>query len=505
MALRAGELRYPVTSTGVALGVGVLAAATCVVLLQASLVWMALVVSGFLVLIGAFLIRDAKKYWLAVFVFSIPINITKLFFFTPAGVADLRMRYDLHQIDVLVPLLYLADLPLLVLLLEWLSEVFLRRSRFRFPKPLVLSLAFIVWCLGTLLQARAPELGLTWIFYQLKVSLVFLWFYNAALDKGVLRTVVATLALSVAIQGATTLYAYHAQIGGANLLGKLLGLQTTQTIRGDPTRLAAEFIYENGGPLRGTGTVGIANDQAKYFVMCLPLVLISGLFASSKFWRPFYLLAFALGASGLYFTYSRGGMLSAIAALCTLPFFMTRAGLLSRKFFVTLVVLALLGAAAATPFLYGHLTTRPGFYDIRWQHIRYGTEMVLKRPFLGFGINNFNVSVSEYAYEGVFSKMPIHNHYLRVALETGLVGLCLYLSFFVWIAAEAYRSIRSHDVFLSTMAMGILASMIGIFVYWMDDLFYGAVIRAQWWLLLGLVLAVRRLTLSESQAGGTEG
>ena len=130
--------------------------------------------------------------------------------------------------------------------------------------------------------------------------------------------------------------------------------------------------------------------------------------------------------------------------------------------------------------------------------------MAVSRPLFGVGMNNFNVSISEDAYGGIFSRMPIHNHYLRLSLETGLVGLALYLAFYFWVARAAYRAVDIEDRFLSATSMALFASLIAIFVYWMDDLFYAVVIRAQLWIVVSTAVLIHQLHVGGASSPSQE-
>jgi O-antigen ligase len=262
-------------------------------------------------------------------------------------------------------------------------------------------------------------------------------------------------------------------------------------------------VFETGDLLRGTGTVGVANNQAKYYVMLIPLALMCGVMATKTGDRVLFFSAFALGMAGLYYTFSRGGVLCTLFALGLLPLLLAKRGIVNRKHIVMLLVVGCLAAVVSIPFFYDYLTTRPGYFDLRFKHIYYGIMGVLESSFFGMGMNNFTVTVTEHQYEGIFQTMPIHNHYLRIGMETGILGLLLYLSFFVWVAVQAYRSIFVKDMFLSTTSMALLASLLGIMLYWMDDIFYDIVIRTQFWVLVSLIVVIRRLSSKDLSQGMT--
>src|SRR3954471_24707237 len=142
-----------------AVAIGVTAALVVAVLMQLPLVWVALVSVGLVVFCGSLIATDAKVYWLSIFLASVPLNITKLFFWTPDDVSGIKQQFEIYVKENVVPQLYLADLPLLMLLTMWAGEVLGRRRRIEVPRAALLMAGFILWALVTTATERAPILG----------------------------------------------------------------------------------------------------------------------------------------------------------------------------------------------------------------------------------------------------------------------------------------------------------------------------------------------------------
>src|SRR2546430_17553694 len=66
---------------------------------------------------------NAKLYWLAILLAAVPFSITKLFHWTPDDVAVIKRVYGIYVNENLVPQMYLADLPLAMLLVMWLRRL----------------------------------------------------------------------------------------------------------------------------------------------------------------------------------------------------------------------------------------------------------------------------------------------------------------------------------------------------------------------------------------------
>lgn len=90
--------------------------------------------------------------------------------------------------------------------------------------------------------------------------------------------------------------------------------------------------------------------------------------------------------------------------------------------------------------------------------------MIKESPFYGVGLNNFIVHLPKFwVQSGVYFLQPVHNIFLLVAAETGLVGLLAFL-WFLWLMIK--RLILGNQSFL-LLALGVIL-FTGIFDhYWL--------------------------------------
>jgi O-antigen ligase len=486
------------TQLAIAAVIGIVAAGGAAMLMQLSPVWMALFSAGLLVLCGSLLARDSKLYWLCIFIAAVPLNITKLFFWYPEDVAVMKQELGIYVNENLVPQMYLSDLPLAMLFVIWAAEVLARRRRIAVPRAFAMFAGFLVWAGLTVVFSRAPLLGATWLVYEVKLALMFLWFVNAGLDVRRMRIVAVVLILSVALQSLVVFYTYGRQTG-EDVFGSLFGVsQTAQEVRTGPARgSGAGYVYEEGTLRRGTGTVGTANLQAKYFTLLLPLALVGALCARRPSMRAGAGLVLAAGMVALYLTYSRGGFLCTLIALAAVLFLLARRGLIGRKALVVGSAGAAATAALASPLLLSFLGSRPNYLLARFDQIVYGIELWWRDPVAGVGLNNFNLHVSRLAYDGSFAGTPIHNHYLRIAIETGAIGFTLYFGFFLWALVQAYRLTSAQDRVVAAYAAAVCAALLGIFVHFVQDLFYDPIVRTQIWVTVALTAVLAQLACSQ--------
>ena len=481
--------------------IGVAAALLAAAVLQLPLVWAALVSVGLLVMCGSILADDSTEYWFCVFLASIPLSITKLFFWSPDDVALIKRQLGIYVNETIVPQMYLSDLPFAMLLVLWAGEVLTRRQRVVIPRAFMLMAGFLAWALLSVASEQAPLLGAAWLVYEVKLAVMFLWFVNARLSRRAIRTGFVVLLLSMSLQSMVVGYTYVRQTG-ENVFAGLFGVsQSAQESRVMPARgSGAAFVFEEGALRRGTGTIGTANLEAKYFVMLLPLAAVAIVVVRRSLARAAAAAIFLLGLGALYLTYSRGGFVCAVIALAMVPSLLARGGLLRRRSVVTVVWAGITAMAVAAPVLLSFINSRPGFGRTRLDHLVDGVQLWLQNPVAGVGLNNFNVAVPPMAFDGTFNGSPIHNHYLRIAVETGAIGFALYFGFFVWATRLAFRLTAVGDRFVAAAAAALCAAMVGMGIYWVEDLFYDPIVRTQTWVLVGLIVVLARMASSDPAA-----
>jgi O-antigen ligase len=476
--------------------VGLAATAATVVLLQATPVWMALVVAGALVVCGSLVSRDPLRYWLTLFVATVPLNVAKMFFFEPDDLFRLRTTYGLIVNEIDVAVLYLSDLPLFMLVALLAVRALAERRRLEVPRPVLIAVAFTAWCVVSIIVAPVGLLSVSWILYQLKYLVACLAIVNVCRSERALRTVVAVLVFGLAMQGGLSLVSFARQSGG-DWSRNLFGASEEQRAPAEETQ-AYLYVNEGSGLLRGSGTVGVSNETAKFLVPILPLAVAVYLTAAGSAGRLLALAALALGAGGLVCTFSRGGLIAAVFGLAVCGVLLTARGLVGRTTARAGLAGVLLALAVAAPVLSRYLATRPNYLTMRWEHLRYGWQALVEHPVMGVGINNFNVAFSPYDYGGVFREMAVHNHYLRIGVETGVPGLMLYVAFFGVVILTAARGTRAERRPLAIYSCALVGTFAGVAVYWLNDLFYSVVFNTQLWVLAALPFAVRALSARPS-------
>jgi O-antigen ligase len=187
---------------------------------------------------------------------------------------------------------------------------------------------------------------------------------------------------------------------------------------------------------RLTGGGGDPNQQAAGFVAALFLML--GLFSVFKrrITRTWLTLAFLLVVVGFLATESRGGLLalaaSTVVALIIAPRQRGRIAALA-----VLVGIACIGLLLSSPGALQRITDLSGGTSGRSDLWRVGFEVFKGHPVVGVGAGNFVVVEPHYALRpGAIARIQyitetpeiVHNTYLQLLAETGIVGLLGYLA-----------------------------------------------------------------------------
>ena len=352
------------------------------------------------------------------------------------------------RLDYLSPTLYLTDLlALATLVIWWWQERKIRNiSRVNW---LIFFIFFYLFINSLLAQNQGAA------FYKLTKIAEFAWlgFY---VTKNTKTKVIMGKILPVVVvySGLIALFQVFKQ---SSLDGFFWFLGERTFSAGTPgIALAQSFGHLH---LRPYGTFSHPNSMSGFLLVAL--ILIWGLGKNSPFWLK--ILASFFGFLVILLSFSR------IIWIATflLGLWLVIGWLGSRRkvpsqppvyFLLTL------------PFLIGTVFffSGPSFFfeEATTQRINLAqaTLLIIKEsPLFGVGLNNFIVHLPKFWIQsGVYFLQPVHNIFLLVAAETGLIGLLVFI-WFLWLMIK--KLILEHQPFL-LLALGVIL-FTGIFDhYW---------------------------------------
>lgn len=349
---------------------------------------------------------------------------------------DFSFIYSL-RIDYLSPTIFFWDLLTLSLLISFLLGFLLNK---KLPtlnnKYLFFFLFFLLTQSMSILSASNPEGSLVRLKDYLVVGLLGL--YVASKNFNQIKTLFFTsLLASVFFTSLLALFQF--------LLGHSLGLwilgERSFTVT---TPLIAKFNFYEQVFLRPYATFPHPNMLAAFLVLTLPILLL-GLPAKFNYLKQILGL---LISTTVFITFSRPAL-----------FLMTvQSTLLFRRFWKLLLILGVI----VTPLLVVRFVSVFTFDTLailrREELSQYAIKTLLDNPLAGIGLNNFiNVLAADEVLVGTSRFLqPVHNIFLLVLAETGILGL---LGLLGLLLTAIYNNFKQTDKF-SRVLLGNLFMII---------------------------------------------
>lgn len=227
------------------------------------------------------------------------------------------------------------------------------------------------------------------------------------------------------------------------------------------------------------------NDFAAYLAFVAVLSLATLLVSKTRWEKLLSLLLLLMVPLAWMFTFSRGGFL-AIAVSLFLFIALERRKRLLRRLFIIIALIGTLGvimislAPSSTRDLAidGLLSIVSGessaqrhtdTIEFRVEIARAAAEIIIEKPILGVGFNQwqFYSPVKTRIFEaqtGEFREVgfSIHNRYLLIAANSGLLALVAYLGFLFTILYSGFKSRNYAGLWTKTYLNAFIAAVIGI-------------------------------------------
>lgn len=441
-----------------------------------------MVAGGALVAVLAVLSGRAKQLFLIAWVVALTYNRN---FFFEALDADSAYGPFWDPSDICF---------LLLLACWWFDAAVLKKPAVSRGSPMWIWFApFAAACLLSAVSARRPD----WVAYEMlrvgRIALI-LWYFRYQVGLRELLSIAQGFACAIFLQASTGFFYV--------LTGRQLGLSLFLGTEGGSLE-TLQVIAEGAGAeafRRASGTVGHPNTLAVYFLMIGPVFLALAAAPLRKQWRWLCLVTGLTATATLAVTMSRASwMLHGIQWL-TLAVVLAMLGILPIR--------RLLGGAAIGVFLLA-LAMIPlmpkiearfnenfsDMLDFRAKHNEIAYQVWQRSPLTGVGLNNYSdilgaMPEPELAtfreFKDYFRKALdvritawVHNIYLLILVETGLVGLTCFLFFkagVLWLGARAL--LKTTGVWRAASA-GLVVGVLGLYGHgfqeaalWIDPITY---------------------------------
>ena len=411
----------------------------------------------------------ARRILLGVIILDIPLQLgTHLWFRPDAAAVGALGGFNLSITTIALAGLYAGWLPRLAAL---------RRAggtaAFRISVPLLLYIA--VAGLSGLL-ARDHMLAFFEVGLFVQMFLLYVYLASTVSTKDEIRFIAWMLLWGLIVESLLMFALAHGNQGLP-----LWGIRT----RVDEARTSFEAS-------RVSGSIGSANSAAAYLGAAL-IIGVGICFSRSRVrLRVVAAVAAALGSIALILTLSRGGWLATGLCLLMFLFLETR----TRKNLSTLLVIVAL-ITSSVVFLGDEITNRFSADDrgsaySRVPLMRLAGRIIADHPILGVGSNNFGEVMNGYLTSDFRSGFlyTVHNQYLLIWAETGILGLASFLWFLIAAIWTGLKCWRQRDPELSPLALGMSLSLIAFMFHMSVDLFRGRPLTEMVWATAALISAI---------------
>lgn len=266
---------------------------------------------------------------------------------------------------------------------------------------------------------------------------------------------------------------------------KWLGIATH-----DPSDLGVAVIeFGNERWLRAYGSFGWPNSLGIYLAVLLILGLVMYLRAEKRWLKILLSLGQVIITIGLVLSFSRTAWLAAASGFILLVVLQIRKSnylnFLKQIIFISLPIVILFIIFQPLFFTRFNLSDRLEARSVGErisQYIEF-QEVFFSHPLLGAGPGAYTLALADlHPQVKAFDLQPVHNIYLLILAEWGIVGAIVWLVVYVFIVGQIGRT---NKIFLPVVSVLLIASF---FDHWSYTLYTGMVL---WWVILGLSVSYR--------------
>jgi putative inorganic carbon (hco3(-)) transporter len=395
-----------------------------------------------------------------------------------ALVLDVALKWDVNLFFRVGPYpggldISLTTMAVLAAYALWLAERLCGRGERLRLVPALVPLLFVGVEAASMLVATDKAVALFKVVLLVQSLLVFVYLAST-LDRGEIVFVMRLFFVGTIIASASALLAYAT--GHTFDIAGLTGQGYASRATGHVTRPG--------------GTVGSPNDAGAFLAVALPPALAMLTAPVGRSTKTLAGVSFVLGTTALIVTRSRGGWLAFTVALAVLAILSLRRRHIRARVPLAGLATVLVLAVPLHSLIWHRLTgSDAGAAAARVPLMHLAWRMIRSHPLLGIGANNFWGAIPRYAgpeYTGDWLNV-VHNEYLLIWAEAGILALALFVAFLGVVIARAWRCSRTPDPLLAPLSLGFVASLVGL----LPNLFVERFVNyGQLWLLAGVVTAV---------------
>lgn len=383
-----------------------------------------------------------------------PFNLSKIFGSTELVGGEIAYRIEI------------SDVFLVILLLYQLRDVFAGwRPGLKVPKLMFWWGAIFLLGVGAFLAGPYSELTGHELFRMIKMAALFVVIVNELDRRRRLMHGCAAFLLGAMIQSIGGLLEY--------LRGRPLGLYALGETSARTTQFLSTNSVQGETVLRVSAFMWHPNIFGAFLGAVLPMALALVFVKTFPFGRTYFFFVFLMGIPALIATQSRSGWLSfAVATVVVLLLSAFHKQIQER----TMVAIPLLIIVAMCLFgaFSGKIMTRL-FHSKddatlgREAFAGDAERMIAVKPIFGWGLNTYSFEVEPFmkytvaSFEGGVLP-PVHNIYLLILAETGIVGFACHAAIFLLLISHAWKNLRVHNDFVYMVNAGCIAGLVAVLI-----------------------------------------
>jgi O-antigen ligase len=392
----------------------------------------------------------------------------------------------------------LADPFLFGFLVLWLfDKLFVRRERFRLDPAIVGALLLTLYLALSISWAVYPFAGGLALVSHVKYFAVLVAVVDYVRTPALIRTTILAIAFGLCINLA--MVAAQVLTGGAIVVQGFKSAEDT----------VITFAEAGGGAFRPYGFLGHPNTLGGYLVFLIPPMFALVLLGRRHIGRTWFvsLLLLMASAAALVLSLSRQAWIACPVSLALLLVLGYARGLVRSAQLKALVAVAV-GVTTLTAIAYPAALLRiverdQGSTQSRLVMNDQALLIIEGSPILGVGLGSYTRAAQTNIPESfanikrerreVLLKGVVHNKWLLITAELGLVGLALFLVA-TWLPLRRYLRRRTwSDPVYAMLALGLFCSLAGTLVIYAFDNWRLGVPVEIFWLYMAFLLVVLRL------------
>jgi putative inorganic carbon (hco3(-)) transporter len=466
----------PAVIIGMSIGLIILFSSTL------SVKWDISIVAGLVFcLSGILFVKQIETIAYASFIFFLPFQLGKSFFYSPYEGGGHELRINLSEI-------FFA-----LLLVFWVRDILQKNQKFnKIDKRLLISGSlFLLISLLSLARALNVMLGVFELVRSVIAFLIFIYIASYVNSEKKLIRTITLLLYGAIIQIGSGLYQW--------IFEKDIGLYLFGEMGLSPDPWAEESIVRVGGLL------GHPNAFATYLILTLPFSLFFFTREKNTLLKIGTFALMNVGILVLIATHSRGAWsgfgIGSIISFILFLLYAKNKGIKRLPVIVGLTATLLIVGSISAEVIYKRFTLDDsGSAMSRVTMAVDAWEIIQDNPLLGIGINNYSLAVPIYDITGIHREWhatTVHNLLLLIAAESGIFAFSAFVLFWIFILKKTYTLMKTPDPTYFILSIAVTLSLTSFFIVDLVDPSYRfyPVVQREIWLIAGLVAAANRLAI----------